>query len=257
MNIGDYYMKEEKKQSLYEFNLIGANKVTTFSFEHLIDIDSLLTNFKNKEDIINYLNANYDNGFEINNISVNYDRNIIEMIFSDARDIVNGQGLVSKIFEYLSHYDNIKNLDLLSLNDKFLVSKINEIMYSSSVNQYNFRLNNFKKDVLNGYKHKRKVALLIDRRKKEIGKRFFNMDYINMFDKYEVEGILMGLGIPLKGKKENTQDDTQMDEYLQYLIANKDKIEDFPEELSRNKDIEDLDGYDEIDVYDGNRGKRR
>jgi hypothetical protein len=249
------YMMEEKKQGSYDLVLIGSNKIITLTAKHLIDLDTLTTNFKDKNEIINYINKNYKLDYKVNDILLTSEKNTVEMIFNDKRDIVTDQTLVSKIIKYFSYYDNIKNLDIQNLNNNFLLGKIKEVMCSPTVKEYNFRLENFRKNILNGYKHKRDIALLIDKRKKSIKQSFFDVSHVNIFDKYEVDGILMGLGLSIKDIKENTQ--IEMDDYLQYLISNKDKIEDFNEEVSRNEDIDDLDGYNEIDVYDGNRGKRR
>lgn len=184
----------KKEINRYTLNLVADGSYVPFAISTIENIDSLMTNFKDKFEVINFIETYCGLDFLIEDIVVTYnvDKHIKEapLIFNESRAIVDDKKLVDRIIIYLGQFSNVQKLAASNLNNHFLTEIINKLLKQTTMSNYNFVLNKTKMQLLDEYKLKRDLSLYLEDKAIKRGSHFLNQSTGNSKNIDEIKQCL-------------------------------------------------------------------
>lgn len=263
--MGDNVKKEVNR---YTVNLVIDGKYIAIGQSNLENIDRLSSNFEDKYDLINFIEAYADVEVLTDDIVVTYnvDKHTreLEMVYKKARGVIADTKLLGKLNNFLNKYSNVSKLNLDNLHNRYLKNLLYDMLEQRTVNDYDFRLRKLNERLTTEYKLKRDLALFIDGELTRRGMVFFNRDVAFEADQDEVIECMSKISMTYKPihplvmePPKNIEFIETGDAFLDQLIADKDY-----DTISRMYDHEALEALGVRNIFDGThevneRGKSR
>lgn len=258
----------KKEVNRYTLNLVVDGRYIAIAQSNLENIDRLSSNFEDKYELMNFIEAYANSDFLADNLVVTYnvDKHTkeIDLLYKESRGVVDDHKLLDKLVTFLEKYSNVNGLNISNLDNSYLRHMLYNLLDQTTAKDYNFRLLNAKERLNGQYKLKRDLSLFINSELKRKNRSFLVEPEGFEQDEDEIVACITKMAIVYKSTKPREikphEDPPYIetgDSFLDGLIANGDY-----DTISRMYDNEVLESLGVKNIFDGihdveERGKSR